>query len=357
MGFAVIIPSLDPDENFIDIVKGLCPDPEHPVIVVDDGSKEELKYIFRRIGEIPFCDVLTHDVNHGQGRALKTAFAYYKEHYPRLLGVVIGDCDGQHSLEDFKNVMNMLASQPDSIILGVRDFTGDNVPAKSRFGNRFNYTVFNFLYGGDATDTQTGLRGFPTGLIDWLLHVKGERFEYMTYMLTQARIDGIGIKPVPIETIYINENAGSHYRVVIDSIRVLPALFGPFFKLWKMTLTGFVIDLAAFVFLYLCLSGFSMAKRLLLATVLAWAAALAVTFILKRVTRLAAKKKRSGNMLKPLALNFVLMLVLLGLLFLFAYALGWNLWAFKVILGLCLILVSVKLQMKLFYHKNPVEKV
>lgn len=53
MGFAVIISALDPEKKFIDIIKGLSPSEDKPIIVVDDGSKLELLYIFDEISKIP----------------------------------------------------------------------------------------------------------------------------------------------------------------------------------------------------------------------------------------------------------------------------------------------------------------
>ena len=46
------------------------------LIIVDDGSREELKYIFKEIGKLKNTTILTHAVNLGKGRALKNGFNY-----------------------------------------------------------------------------------------------------------------------------------------------------------------------------------------------------------------------------------------------------------------------------------------
>lgn len=68
----VLIPSLNPDKELIKYVKKLInSDNNIEVIVVNDGSRKELKSIFDEIEKIKRCVVLTHAVNLGKGRALK----------------------------------------------------------------------------------------------------------------------------------------------------------------------------------------------------------------------------------------------------------------------------------------------
>ena len=94
----VLIPALNPNEDFIDYSKKLLKSGNVSLIVVDDGSREELKYIFKEIGKLKNTTVLTHAVNLGKGRALKNGFNYYinnfnKKDYP---GIITADSDGQH---------------------------------------------------------------------------------------------------------------------------------------------------------------------------------------------------------------------------------------------------------------------
>ena len=72
------------------------------------------------------------------------------------------------------------------LILGVRAFDQENVPAKSQFGNNLTRKVFRTLYKVDISDTQTGLRGIPTDFMKILLDVPGERFEFETRMLIKG---------------------------------------------------------------------------------------------------------------------------------------------------------------------------
>ncbi len=68
------------------------------------------------------------------------------------------DGDNQHKAEDILNCCNKMIEYKDKVILGVRDFSGDDVPPKSKFGNNMTSFVFKFVCGLNISDTQTGLQ-------------------------------------------------------------------------------------------------------------------------------------------------------------------------------------------------------
>ena len=114
------------------------------------------------------------------------------------------------------------------LILGGRDFSGKNIPWKSRFGNRISSVIFWIFGGIYLSDTQTGFRAFDGSLLDMMLQVPGDRFESETRVLLACAQQGVPIVTEKIETVYVNSNAGTHFRPVKDSVRVIGALFqGP----------------------------------------------------------------------------------------------------------------------------------
>ena len=73
----VLIPSLNPNKEFIDYAKELTKDKLVHLIVINDGSRDELNYIYDEIAKCKNTVVLKHAVNLGKGRGLKTGFNYY----------------------------------------------------------------------------------------------------------------------------------------------------------------------------------------------------------------------------------------------------------------------------------------
>ena len=240
----VLIPSLSPDEKLPAYVKELLAADFGLILVVDDGSAPEYQPIFSEIAGWDRCAVAHHEVNKGKGAALRTGFAYIKEH-TALRGVITADSDGQHTVPDTLKLAAELGKK-EEVLLGSRDFSRNNpnVPPKSRFGNRLTSVVFRLLYGQWLPDTQTGLRAFERGLIDFMLSVTGDRFEYEMNMLIQCSARKIPLRAITIETIYHEENKGTHFHPIRDSWRIYKLLLGSFFRYSAASILSFLVDYA-----------------------------------------------------------------------------------------------------------------
>ena len=241
---AVIMPCVDPDDKFLSTVWSIASQGFENIIVVDDGSEEEKLGYFKKAQNIPGCKVLTHGVNLGKGRALKTAFNFVLTQCPDLTYAVTIDSDGQHSIKDVEKCCGAIDENKDSLILGVRDFKNrnDNVPFRSKLGNVFTRKALQLFCDIDISDTQTGLRVFPRDLMKEFLKVPGERFEYEMNMLLRARENGISIKEIPIKTIYIEENKASHFNPLTDSLRIYATIS----KFIISSVASFVVDILVF---------------------------------------------------------------------------------------------------------------
>ena len=217
---SILIPAYQPDEKLAALVARLRDEFAH-VVIVDDGSTEG-RDVFDAIR--PQVDVVVaHEVNRGKGAALKTGFAWIRDHQPDVCGVVTADADGQHTVEDIRRVAEAVKTHPGGLVLGVRHF-GLKVPFRSRFGNHWTSCFFWLLTGLAIKDTQTGLRGIPCGLLDRVLALKGDRYEYEMRMLVDARLHEQKPLQIPIETVYIDGNKSSHFHPLRDTILTQRAL-------------------------------------------------------------------------------------------------------------------------------------
>mgnify|MGYP001489463057 CR=1 FL=1 len=212
------------------------------IILVNDGSDENHREPFEHASAYPECTILTHEVNKGKGRGLKTAFEYCIKNRPDIDGVVTVDGDNQHKAADILKCCEKMAECKDKVVLGVRNFSGKDVPFKSRFGNNMTSFVFKFACGLNISDTQTGLRAIPRQYLELFDKVKGERFEYETNMLLEFKQSHIDFVEVPIETVYIEENASTHFNPIKDSLKI----YGVIFKFLFSSIASSVIDLAMF---------------------------------------------------------------------------------------------------------------
>lgn len=242
LGCAVILPSLNPTEKLDEVISGLREAGFAGIVVVDDGSDAEHQGPFSAAGSIDGCVVLRHERNMGKGAALKTAFRYLEDSMPEISGAVTADGDGQHLPKDILRCAEALKEHPDSLVLGVRDFSTPDVPTKSRLGNRITSFVFRTCCGIKLGDTQTGLRAMSRRLFPTLLEIKGERYEYETNMLLELNGARVPFCEVEIETVYEDNNSCSHFRPVRDSIRI----YGLILKYAASSIGSCVIDLFVF---------------------------------------------------------------------------------------------------------------
>ncbi len=239
----VIIPSLNPDEKLMKAAAGMIEKGFTDVILVDDGSNEECRKEFEKIKE-KYPDnitVLVHEVNKGKGRAMKTAFEYVLKERKDSQGVVTVDGDGQHTPEDAAKCIDKMVSEK-CFVIGCRDFSLPQVPMRSRLGNVITRNVFKYVCGIKVSDTQTGLRAVPYSLLEYMINVDGDRYEYETNQLLRIGSDKIPYTEVSIETVYIDENQTSHFHPFRDSARI----YGVIFKFAASSVLSCVIDLVAF---------------------------------------------------------------------------------------------------------------
>ena len=248
--YIALIPAYEPGEKLISLVHDLR-DRGFEAVVVDDGSGKDYRDIFEKVSHDAV--VLTHPENRGKGAALRNGLSYIlnymaydevartpsgvRELSGRDAVIVTVDADGQHLPDDVLRVARIAGSRRDALVLGSRALDED-VPARSRFGNTVTRHVYSAVTGVRVHDTQTGLRAFSRDLIPALLEIEGDRYEYEINMLLTLATEGYTIIEERIETVYEDNNSGSHFRTVRDSLRVYREIL----KFSASSLASFAID-------------------------------------------------------------------------------------------------------------------
>ena len=253
MNVCALIPSYDPDGRLISTVEELRAAGFRHIIVVDDGSRPECRPYFDALEPLD-CEIIHLPHNSGKGEALKIGFLTFLIQGWTDAGVVTVDGDGQHSGRDALRCACELLRHPKSLILGGRDFSGSQVPARSKSGNQAMTLLLNRLCGIALRDTQTGLRAIPTSCLAAFSGIPGGRYEYETNMLLYCKRHHIPMVEVPISTIYIDSNAGSHYHPVLDSLRIGLSLC----RYFLAAAAGFLAGLAIFAYCMFCGTFFSL---------------------------------------------------------------------------------------------------
>ena len=336
----LLIPALDPDQRLIELLNALRGTWHDPIVLVDDGSDQAHRDIFRQ-AEALGCQVVRHARNLGKGRGLKTGFNYILTHFPQAIGCVTADADGQHTPADIALCADTLRSDPQALVLGCRDFSQGGIPARSVFGNRLTRGFMRFLCGVGVTDTQTGLRGISAGFMSYMLDIPGERFEYETNMLLETRTAQVPIREVSIQTLYLEGNKSSHFNPLVDSFRIYALLL----KFCAASVVGFAVDIALFaLFTRLFAPDLFGPWTIVVCTLLARLISATVNYLINRKAVFKSKQaaKKSGPRYALLCLIQVGLSA--GLVTLCGNYLAGPLLLWKVIVDLFLFLLSFQFQ-------------
>ena len=244
---AVVIPAYKPDKRLPPYVEALKSAGIGRIVIVDDGSGADYRALFDSIPQDDRVHLLSYEPNGGKGVALRRGLSWLLDECPDQRFIITADSDGQHTVADVLRMVESLAENSEGLLLGSRDFTQPDVPFKSRNGNRITSTVFKLLYGVWVSDTQTGLRGFARELLPMMIAVKGNRYEYEMNVLIECAHKRLTMRALPIETVYENNNEGSHFRAVRDSARIYGIILAGFLRFIGASLLSFAVDYAFYL--------------------------------------------------------------------------------------------------------------
>ncbi len=192
------------------------------VLVVDDGSTDATAAEARQAG----ARVISLPVNQGKGAALAVAFA-------DLFGgggggdrgataVVTLDADGQHLAGEIPKLLAAAAPDAD-LVLGVRDHLFTGMSRVRRASNRLSSRAISFAAGQPLADVQTGFRFYSRRLIE-RVGFPEKRFEAESAVVVRAARAGFSVLTVPVHLGFADGRTTSHYRPLIDSLRIASAV-------------------------------------------------------------------------------------------------------------------------------------
>ena len=234
------------------------------IIVVNDGSTDDTAAILNTMQEA--IHVVTYSPNKGKGHALVAGFRKAME--MGFTHAVTIDADGQHFADDMPLLIEEMYRKSDSIIVGCRNLTEENMPRQNTFANRFSNFWFRLQTGINLPDTQSGYRLYALSALKGLRWITS-RYEAELEFLVFSAWSGTDITSVPVRVYYPPaEERVSHFRPIYDFVRIsilntilcLAALFYTLLK-WARSIfsfcyfIGLAIDLTIRGFFIITLGG------------------------------------------------------------------------------------------------------
>lgn len=354
---AIILPVYNPDEKFAGFVNDLVKSGFEDIIVINDGSRADCVHFFEEAEKLSQVTLITHEVNKGKGAALKSAFIYLSENRENVECAVTCDGDGQHDIGSIKKCIDAYDKRPGTVIIGGRDFDSPNVPKKNRMGNKLSSRVFKFACGIKLKDTQTGLRIIPESCFEFFSTLKGDRYEYETNMLIAIVNKNIPYYEERIETIYIDDNATSHFNPFIDSIKIYVVVLAYFLKFALSSIISWGSDIIIYAILQIILERnmVNATTQVLICTVASRVISSFVNYVINKNGVFKSSDGMSKTVLKYYILAFCQMIASYLLVSIFVsmfQASGIFELMIKCVVDFCLFFFSYNIQRKLIFKNK-----
>ncbi len=196
--------------------------PLRELVVIDDGSTDRTEEAARQAG----ARVLVQPKNLGKGAALRRAFADLLERGAD--GVITLDADGQHLPSEIPKLLPLIEAGAD-LALGVRDHLFSEMSRVRRLSNRLSSRAISFAAGKPVPDIQTGFRWYSRRLIE-AVGFPEDRFEAESAVVVRAARGGFSIVATPVHLGFADGRTTSHYRPLVDSLRIARAVIGARFE-------------------------------------------------------------------------------------------------------------------------------
>ncbi|MDM8523669.1 glycosyltransferase family 2 protein [Desulfococcaceae bacterium HSG8] len=209
-----VIPVYNNKETVKDVVMECRQHLQH-VAVVDDGSTDtDIPMLFKGTD----IKVLRHEKNRGKGQAIFTGLRFVQNRGGRFMITI--DADGQHYPRDIKKFIPLLQEDETTIVIGCRDFNGQNIPGSSKFGRKFANFWLYVETGAFIDDCQSGFRAYPVRYLSEM-KLDGSYYDFEAEVLAKAVWAGLGLKTVEIDVWYPEpEQRVSSFKPFLDNFRI-----------------------------------------------------------------------------------------------------------------------------------------
>lgn len=186
-----IIPAYNEEETIKSIIKS-TKEYVDDVIVIDDGSSDNTLAISKKYAD----DVISHQENHGVGRAVWTGYMRsIEEEYDIVIQI---DSDGQHDPKYIPQLIQVIEEEDADMVIGSRWLNKSHKEFSfiRRMGIQFFTAEVNLIAGINITDVTSGFRVYRVSVLRDLS--KPDDHHWALRQTLEAGLKGYVIKEISV---------------------------------------------------------------------------------------------------------------------------------------------------------------
>jgi glycosyltransferase involved in cell wall biosynthesis len=156
MKVSILIPCFNEANTIVEIVDKVHASPlneEKEIIIVDDGSTDNVKEILENELKARVSKIIYHETNKGKGSAINTGLKYVTGDI-----LIIQDADLEYDPSDYPKLIEPIKNGSADVVYGSRFLTKENrslSPYWHYLGNKLLTIISNIFSGLNLTDMET----------------------------------------------------------------------------------------------------------------------------------------------------------------------------------------------------------
>ena len=194
------LPAYNEEKNLPKILEQLN-ELNYNIIVCDDGSSDKTNEIAKKFN----VNLIEHKQNLGYGASIKSIFQQAKQLHADIL--VTFDSDGQHDVNDIKNIIEPILNNNSDIVIGSRFLNKKNhIPKYRKTGINVITKITNSTINQKITDSQSGFRAYSKKSLEKIIPTNSG-MGISTEILIKASEKDLKIEEIPIVISYEGETS------------------------------------------------------------------------------------------------------------------------------------------------------
>ncbi len=211
----IVIPAYNEEKTIAKVIEGLLQENYNNIVIVNDGSADCTSKI---VLNYPVY-LLTHNINRGQGAALRTGTEFAVKQGADI--VIHFDGDGQHQVKEIDDFVEKI-NQGFDIAIGSRFLSGaKNIPFTKKYLIHKPAILVNWFFSGlKLTDAHNGFRALNRHAAK-KIKITQNRMAHNTEIPAEIVKRKLNFTEVPVEVIYTEygQGFGGGIKIILDLLK------------------------------------------------------------------------------------------------------------------------------------------